>query len=261
MTSGKGVGREGPRGKVRVEPNDWGGARIVDIERLLTDAASHINRELRQIDTEIVNVRLAPSTDFTPRHLIQCYRPGSSTVQITATGTFWSQYVYQFIHEFCHVIIEPIQPSSGPNHWFEEAICEASSLFTLRRMAERWKTDPPYENWASYSSALAEYAHGRLSAPQRALPSTMSLPEWLAEHEDALRSDPYGRDRNAVVGYQLLPILEARPGAWNAVQRLPAGQHAATNSPTCDYLRSWRSVVDPRDRHVVDQVMQLLGVS
>ena len=261
MISGKDVGREGPRGEVCVEPNDWGGARIVDIERLLADAASHINRELRQIDTGTINVRLAPSTDFTPRHLVQCYLPGSSTVQITATGTFWCQYVYQFTHEFCHVIIEPRQPSAGPNHWFEEATCEMASVFTLRRMSERWRTDPPYDRWASYSSALAEYAHEMLSAPERTLPSDMRLSEWFAAHDGALRDDPYSRDNTAVVAYQLLPIFEARPGAWNAVQRLPAGQHAATDSPTYDYLRFWRSVVEPRDKHVVDQVMQLLGVS
>ena len=247
--------------QVCVEPNDWGAARVVDIERLLADAVSHINWELRKPVAGTINVRLAPESDFTPRHLIQHYSPGSSTIQITATGTYWSQYAYQFTHEFCHVMIEPTQPSSGPNHWFEEAICEAASVFTLCRMSKRWKTDPAYENWTSYSSSLAKYAHGRLTAPERALPSDMRLSGWFAVHQDALRSDPYIRDHNAVVAYQLLPIFEARPASWNAIQRLPAGQHPATNSPTRDYLRSWRSVVDPHDRHVVDQVMQSFGMS
>ena len=243
---------------IRVAPDDWGDARPVDIERLLEDVASHINRELRNPVTGTINVRIAPPTDDTPRHLIQYYRPGLSTVQITASDKYWARYTYEFAHEFCHVMIKPSQSSSGPNHWFLEAVCEMASVFTLQRMSERWMTHPPYENWSSYHSSLAKYADDRLTAPEHALPVGISLSEWFAEHEVDLRSDPYMRDSNAVVSYQLLPIFEAHPTAWNTVQCLPAG-HTARDSPTRDYLRSWHAAVDPRDEYVVDQVMQLFG--
>ena len=135
-----------------------------------------------------------------------------------------------------------------------------ASVFTLRRMSEGWKANPPYENWSPHSASLAKYAQNMLTAPERALPSDTSLPVWLTDRENALRNDPYMRDTNAVVAYRLLPIFEVHASAWNTIQRLPAGQHPEKHSPTRAYLRSWRSAVDPSDGHVVDQVMQLLGM-
>ena len=246
--------------QVHVEPGDWSGAVLADIQRLLADAGSHINRELRVPVFSIVSVRLAPITDFVPRHLIQCYRPGFSKVQITATGTYWCQYVYQFMHEYCHVMIEPRFPRGGCNQWFEEAICEMSALFTLRRMSERWPTSPPYAHWSPYADSLAEYAHEKLEYIERTLPSSSEISEWFSGQEEALREHPYLRESNAVIARQLLPIFEAHPVAWNTVPQLPAGQHPSKDSPTYDYLRSWRSAVDPQDRHVVDQVMRCLAM-
>ena len=88
----------------------------------------------------------------------------------------------------------------------------------------------------------------------------MSLADWFSAHEDSLRQYPYKRDKNAVVAYNMLPIFEAFPEGWNAIQRLPAGQLSTTDSSTRTYLRSWRAAVNSRDQHVVDLVMQLLGM-
>ena len=69
-----------------------------------------------------------------------------------------NQYAYQFAHEFCHVLSGYEGLEGNPNNWFHETICELASVFTLRRMAERWPTHPPYPNWAGYSKHLLEYA-------------------------------------------------------------------------------------------------------
>ena len=256
--------------QVHVETNDWGEAPSVDIELLLTNAASHLNRELWNPVAGTINVRRAPLTDHSPRTLIGESRPGSYVVQLTAKDRLWSQYAFQFVHEFCHVLIDPFSWHPGPNSWFEESVCELASVFVLRRMSEQWTTDPPYRNWSSYSSSLVDYANQRLSAPQRTLPDSICLSEWLSANEGDLRQGPElaaaeqwateRRDKMAVIAYALLPLFEKQPEAWNAVQRLPRGQHPARDNPTRDYLRSWRSAVAPRDEHVVDQVGQLLGI-
>ena len=245
---------------VRVAPDGWDGACPVDIEQLLEDAASHINRELRNPVTGTVSVRSAPSTDRVPRTLIQYSKPGFSAVQLTATERHWSQYAYQFAHEFCHLVIDPHRGEGGSTQWFEEALCELASVFVLRRMAERWPTQPPYPNWASYAPSLVEYARQRLDKPEHDLPSDVSLADWFLANEGSLHQDPYQRDKNAVIAYNMLPIFEAFPEGWNAVQRLPADMHPLTDSSTRAYLEMWHAAADPLDRHIVDEVMQFLGV-
>ena len=253
-----------------VEPNDWGDARTVDIERLLDNVASHINRELRDPVVGTISVRRAPSTVNLPQTLIGEPRSESYVVQLAAKDRFWSRYAFQFAHEFCHVVIGPSTWHPSSNSWFEETICELASVFVLRRMSERWTRDPPYPEWSSYSPALADYANQRLSAPERTLPAGVPLSDWFSANEDSLRRgvergaaqqwDAERRNKMAVVAYAILPLFENQPAAWNAVQMLPSGEHPTRESSTRDYLRSWRSVADRHDKHVVDEVMQMLGV-
>ena len=213
--------------QVCVEPNGWGDARPVDIARLLTDAASHINRELRNPVVGTINVLSAPATDHTPRTLVQYSRPGSYSVQLTATERCWSQYAFQFSHEFCHVMIDPhrSEGGSGANQWLDEAVCEVASMFVLRRMAKRWAVDPPYPNWSSYAVSITEYVNERMDKPEHTMPSGVSLHEWFLSNEETLRRDPHQRDKNAVVAYNWLPIFEIYPALWNAARCLPGMEY------------------------------------
>ena len=116
-------------------------------------------------------------------------------------------------------------------------------------MAETWPTNPPYPNWADYSTSLASYAEGYLSCQKRQLPAGMTLAAWLQAEEGSLRHDRYQRDKNAVVAYSLLPIFESEPAGWNAIRRLPAPP-----SMLMDYLVEWEECVDPQDRPFVKRI-------
>ena len=67
-----------------------------------------------------------------------------SSFGYSARDRKWAKFGYQFSHEFCHVLSNYENLKANPNNWFHEAICELASVFTLRRMAERWPTHPPY---------------------------------------------------------------------------------------------------------------------
>ena len=110
-----------------------------------------------------------------------------------------NQYAYQFAHEFCHVLSGYEGLEGNPNNWFHETICELASVFTLRRMAERWPTHPPYPNWAGYSKHLLEYAAKRQKREEVQLPIGTTLLDWLSSHESGLRNDRYQRDKNDLV--------------------------------------------------------------
>lgn len=237
--------------RIEVEPRGWGDALPSDIEALLYDVASHINRLLAEPVVERILVAPAVGAEATPITLYRRGRSGPVTIQLTAQGRSWSQFAYQFAHEFCHVLSNYERLHINPNQWFHEALCELASVFTLRRMAERWPVQPPYPNWNGYAPSLADYADELLGDPCRQLPSDLTLRQWLTEHEEALRSDPYRRNRNSVVACQLLPFFEAEPNGWNAVRSLPISKGSLM-----EYLFDWKECAAPTDKPFVKRVIE-----
>ena len=126
-----------------------------------------------------------------------------------------------------------------------------ASVFTLRRMAERWPSSPPYPNWTGYAGVLANYVDELLSCRVRQLPTDATLREWLSAREMELRHDPCQRDKNAVVAYTLLPIFESEPAGWNAIHRLPD-----SSAMLGDYLLEWQARVEPADRPFVKRILE-----
>ena len=127
-----------------------------------------------------------------------------------------------------------------------------ASVFTLRRMAERWRTCPPYPGRTDYAESLDSYADSYLSIEERRIPVGTTLSVWLLSEEESLRRDRYQRDKNAVVAYTVLPIFESEPAGWNAIRRLP---HSSALFK--DYLREWHSLVEPLDRPFVKRILGL----
>ena len=182
------------------------------------------------------------------------YRPSSQVpfqVLLSARGDHWCQFAYQFSHELCHVMSNYECLREGPNGWFHEAICELASVFTLRRMAERWLTCPPFPGRSDYAKSLASYAEDLLSQDERRLPTGMTLSTWLQSEEEGLRQDRYLRDKNALVAYSLLLTFESDPTGWNAVSRLPDSSATLKR-----YLLEWHASVESADKPFVKRILE-----
>ncbi len=125
-----------------------------------------------------------------------------------------------------------------------------ASIFTLKRMAEKWPDRPPLPNWSSYAVSLADYAEKRLSREETRLPQGTTLRDWLYNREDGLRKDPYQRELNEVIAYSLLPLFESNPEGWNIIRTMP-------NSPARfhTYLCEWSSSVYPEDQGFMKSIL------
>ena len=235
-----------------VAEGDWGDAQPDNIERLLRDVASHFTGLIREPLTGIVTVAPTRSTD---NHPITLYRPSPQSpfpIMLQARDRKWARFAYQFAHELCHVVSDYERLRGNPNGWFHEALCELASVFTLRRMAERWPTYPPYPNWANYTESLASYVQELLLCKEHQLPEGMTLFGWLLSEEESLRKNCELRDKNAVVAYSLLPIFESEPAGWNAIRRLPD-----SSAMFKDYLCDWHSQVESIDQSFLNRIIQL----
>ena len=237
-----------------VAPYGWGTALPIDVQVLLENTASHLNRLMRDPIVDTIVVVAAPCDDFKPRTHNRPSPNDPFFIQLTARATYWARFAYEFAHEFCHVLSDYERLGEGPNNWFQEAICELASVFTLRRMAERWPTCPPYpdRSWAGYAGAIANYAEELMSRKERQLPAGVTLRGWLSPKEEGLRKDPCQREKNAVVAYTLLPVFEGEPAGWNAICRLPA-----SSAMFEDYLHDWYSQVETLDRPFVERIIRL----
>ena len=249
--------------QIVVEPQDWGDARTSDIEKLLVDVASHIERSLRDSLTGVVVVP-APDIDPNPRTLCRFSAGDPFKVQLTAQDKLWAKFAYQFAHELCHVLSNPERLRGNPNNWFVEALCELSSVFTLRQMAERWRTQPPYPNWANYAASLAGYPVRIPVASRQRYLLTDAINLLLSSEEDNLREasirkefgdfNESDRDKIAVFSHALLPIFENQPIGWNSVRKIPE-----TKGRLREYLADWYTQVELVDKPFVGRILGMFG--
>ncbi len=237
--------------QIQIANGSWGESNIEDIRLLLQNVAGHFVRYLQ--DTPDWNIVVLPAADGDDP--MACYRATDTSpyfICLSARDRRWAQFSYQFAHELCHVASDYERLQGNPNNWFHESLCELASVFTLRRMAESWVTSPPYPHWNSYAAALYEYVENCLLRPERQLPIGVTLGGWLMSEENSLRQDCYQRDKNALVAYSCLPIVERDPMGWNAIRSLPGSSMMLQ-----EYLNEWYSLAETADKPFVSRIVEL----
>ncbi len=159
-------------------------------------------------------------------------------IRLSARDRYWSQYIYQFSHELCHVMIHYDRYKRHKHNWFEESLCELASLFVLHRLAAVWAEDPPPDilDASGFAPNHRTYA-GKIEAKYGSLPGS-TLPEWFIRNIGVLEADPYKRDLNGVVAVSLLGRFRNEPSLWRDCGWLSHWDpHLDATFP--DYLDSW----------------------
>jgi hypothetical protein len=239
---------------VRVASDDWGNAAITDITKVLESAGQSLTGCIPGLDLPPIEVSRGKASPIT---LYERGPAGEIRVKLNVEDRRWSQFAFQFGHEMGHIICG-YADYKNPNKWFEETLCEAASLFVLGRMAETWKTRPPYPHWKDDAAALRSYRDERMA--KAGLPEGTTLAAWFRPREPALRKDPKQRDLNLTMAAAILPLFEEAPERWAAVRTLNAVRGDAARS-FAEYLRDWsRSAPDPQ-RAVVATIAERFGVA
>lgn len=237
---------EVPKLQIVIRQDDWGAANRADILAVCESAG----RELTPYfpGRKFEPLAIGQTNGTSPITLFKRSPDGEIRVLLNTRDTFWAQFAYQFGHELCHVLCN-YREADNPQLWFEEALCETASLFVLRRMADSWKTDPPYPNWKSFAPAFDNYVDERISNTAKI--EEKSLAEWYRNHRVELEKDGTNRALNEVVAVKvLLPLLQMRPQHWQAVSYL--NQWDAKQRPTFqEYLQDWHESVPETHRSFV----------
>ena len=243
---------------LRIQAEGWGGASPDDIKKVLESTGRELLKHIPPNKT--IRIHVIPS-DKVPQVDFKRAANGEYLVRLSVKGRFWAQFAFQFSHELGHIVAhyERINDNKvgTDNKWFEETAAEVASLFVLARMAETWKTDPPYMNWKSFAPALKDYLDKILRDAE--IPDKEKMPQWFLENRPALKADPHLRVRNRIVAIHIFRMLEQNPSQWEAFRYLNLGRPDATNSFEI-FLENWYFSVPMDNKDFVRDIANLLGI-
>ncbi|MBU0654323.1 MAG: hypothetical protein KJ914_04220 [Gammaproteobacteria bacterium] len=244
--------------QVNVASKEWGDANPDDVQTVLQSVIDTLSPYMLNREFGAITIRDDPQG---PVSLYEKGKNGEYVILLNVKGRYWAQLVYQFSHEMCHLMSNyDLAPNNiSRQQWFEEALCEAFSLFALDRMAEQWAAYPPYPQWQDYAPEFLKYKQDNLKQAHRRLPRGMKLPAWYEEYRKTLSNDPYaqGRDLNELVANQLLPVFSARPESWIAINYLNLGEDSK-GVPLQQYLEDWENSTPPGLRTPVREIREML---
>jgi hypothetical protein len=253
-----GAHREGGA-PIRIAAFGWGDTETQDLQVVLDAVAAELGRHFP--DRRLDPIRVVPAPDH-PMVRYERGAHGEYVVELSARDGRWYQFAYQFGHELCHIYSnygnKPAVDGAvvARNQWFEESLCEAAALFTLDRLAARWRAAPPAARWRGYDATFARYAARLASEPHRRLPARLSFVSWFHANARTLEASPYLRDKDEVVSTLLLPLFAADPDGWGAIGYLNARQGDAALA-FGDYLAAWYEACPPRYRALVGRIIGL----
>lgn len=237
---------------IAVDEGGWGEARVEDLRAVLESAARELGETMSGWSWPSLRVRHSRRGPLT---LFEKNSAGETVVLLNVEGRRWAQAAFQFAHELGHILCR-FDDRRHPNEWFEEAVCEAAALFTLRRMARSWAEKPPFPHWKDYAAALGDYAEERIAGFR--LPEGKSIAEWRREHEAPLRKDPH-LESSGVVAALLLPLLEKEPSRWGAWAHLNDAPTGAAETLE-EFLDAWRRRLPESEQGFADAVREAVGI-
>jgi hypothetical protein len=201
---------------------DFGSAGESDILAVLHSATNELWKHCPNTRFQVRGFHIFHNPN-TPITLFDHTADDRIAIGLNAKDTFWSQYAYQYSHEFLHALAGHSNDwrkidlrGKKPNHWLEESLCEAASLFALRAMAKSWRENPPYPNWRDYSQSLHEYAEERIGTTRIAYPDD-DFTAWFRSEQPSLRDHSTQREKNNRIALLLLPLFENHPAGWESL--------------------------------------------
>jgi hypothetical protein len=240
--------------KVIVVGNNWG-VSTDNVQAILDSIA---RERLVDFPNRTLGTLLVSRWSEVPITLNQKGPHGEFQVRLTADKTYWAQYTYQFAHEMGHILANCDHRKAGPNLWFEEALCETSSLFVLSRMHHAWETAPPYPNWKDWGIHFDEYLDKLLAERARRLPPDMTMKQWLAANLPELQKQNRLTERSKLVAAYLFPLFQDDPAGWqtlNAINTDPAD----AGLPFDAYLQAWKNRLPEKQKPFLAKIQTLFG--
>ena len=254
----------------------WPANTIKDVESLLMKSSNAINRALRVPFNGKIMVLLIENEhpkvlprESTEHPFVMLLSPHSDY------SNYWPQIVFQFAHEFCHILSGEVS-KDNPNAWFHEAICELASGYILLKGEQQFNyeslepnrvvsSETPTNYWIRRTCTARKDSEVRNYWENEKGNISVSLNQWVDDYEEThlrkqlnddgwWRGEKKWRNHFTYVARVLLPIFIEDPSGWNAIRKLPASRGMLK-----EYLQDWHKQVDDSDKEFVEKVASEFG--
>ena len=184
----------------------------------------------------------------TPGHVIEVYaRPQGPRVELegnvqriglSAGGRDYMRQVYQFAHEYTHVLTNWQDSKTRRYKWLEETLCELASLQVLTQFAALL----PFggytaQQWLDYVNVVIN-DHTATRFQRYKIGQTTPPRTWYPKHRQQLASNSLIRELNGGIAFALLAQFIDRPSLWRAAGILNQWD-TAKDRDIRRYLDSW----------------------
>lgn len=143
-----------------------------------------------------------------------CSRLGNQhIIFLSVKDNYWCQWVYQFAHEYCHHLINGSMTGTWSDlMWFEETICELSSLYNLQKMESICMINGLY-SYAPFVNNYLEKCMNQEKVNCRIEESN----HWYEKYAEVLREKEYERSLYNAIACLMLPHFIDNPCLWKIV--------------------------------------------
>ncbi len=234
----------------------WGSAQPEDVVTLLQHQVDHWE-ELTTMKHAYPVILMHSSLGNPPRTCPMYIEAGGAKIIMLYTQhNYWCQYIYQFAHEYMHLLIgRPEDKNNDGYGWVEEVLCETASLFQLKHAPDKWTLAPPFPVWSTYAGTIDQYGSSLIA--QIPDPPGGCAP-WLATELSRLANDRYDRVTNAILAKAILDVFMKDPKAWQIVRHLNGIDYSAF--PAFEsFLKEWERKAGPIDGPFVGKIARILS--
>lgn len=250
------VAAKPPENRPEIEvTGDWGGGSREDVTKVLQSVADQLLAHCP--DRKLAKIIVSPSDDV-PISLYKKGPNGEYRVQLSARETYWAQYAFQFAHEMGHILCNYDRRKAGVNLWFEECLCDTSSMFVLQKLKPAWEQEPPYPNWKGFAPAFAKYRDNLLKPDDRRLADGVTLPAWLKDNLIGMTKERELTARSKLVSGYLVPLFDEHPEGWQTLAWINLGEQDR-DADFATFLQGWHDRLPEKHRPFVEKIQTLSG--
>ena len=216
-----------------VENGNWGAVSLRAIHGVVESAYALLVEAFEKEPEDVIHI-----TPWNQEYPLVVHDRRPYQMYLCARDSYWSQYVYQFSRELCRILTNFDRAGQHRHKWFEESLCELSSLFVLHRLAETWAESPPAGVFEAADFAPNHREYAEYVEAEYIISSGEDVSGWLAENISVLETSPAESKLNGVVAAALLDRFREDPSLWGECGWLnhwdPEGDETFP-----DYLDSW----------------------
>lgn len=153
---------------------------------------------------------------YHPEHPMCSKFEHDHVIHLNTSENYWAQWVYQFAHEYCHHLINgELSSEISGLIWFEECICELSSMYHLHLLYTQWKNNynPLKTNFAP---SILNYLNGLFPENPQLFSATLHQ-GFLSLWEQILFDSKYHRGHYNAIATRIFPLFVANPSLWKII--------------------------------------------